>query len=506
MRDTVDTVGMHDTDVDTPLMESSNEIANGEGNLNEDAAHANIINRNYKFRHLIAFNLTGFFCISFVIFLTSSQPFYITQILSVETTKLGKVIGALGVVDELTSIITSPLIGSLADKINHSRWVLNGTKFVVMLGFVFIWISFSFYGLIPFKNWSQLIVPRILFAMGVTSCMSMVPVLLQQVIYSDFKFTEHLFWKFKGLTSESGDHFTNINNNGRYSAMVGISTGLGAIFSVSFFLTLPVRLLNDFDFSSSTSLKFSFVSIGAVSLLVSVLTLLFLYNNGETQIDRPIARRSYFKLLSTGFYRFKSNSSVRLACIGGFVARSTSVMIAVFVPLFVYNFYHKSGLCDSDGSLSKENCYDGYTFAAILTGVAQTVSLLSSPVWGVLCDRFGREFCLILSSVVGLLGNWLVCILNLYDPRNATCFILISLIGLSQIGTVITSMTFISAENDAVGSLSGIYNLCGGVGILLLSQFGGIWSDFWSLGPFFLMGSFNLVLIIVAFLQVYKKR
>lgn len=450
------------------------------------------VNKNYKFRHLTALNLTGFFCISFIIFLTSTQPFFITQLLSIDNSKLGNIIGTLGVVDELTCIIVSPLIGSFSDKINHLNWLFNGPKFIVVAGFISIWASFFLYGFIPFSSWTELIFPRILFAIGVTSCMSMVPVLLNQLIYSDFKFSNNLFWKFN-----RSQPTTNINKNGRYSAMIGVCTGLGAIFSVSCFLTLPVRLLADYDISSKQALKLAFVAIGFISLLVSLVIMGFLYSNKAT--GTTTKRPSYFELLSMGITKLKLNRSVQLASLGGFVARSTSVLIAVFVPLFVYDFYHKSGKCESgSGSLPKEDCYDGYTFAAILTGVAQTLSLISSPVWGVLVERIGKTRCLVMSSIIGLLGNWLLCVFNIYDPRNATTFILVSLIGVSQIGTVISSMCFISEENDAVGSISGVYNLCGGVGILVLSRVGGMWSDSWSLGPFFVMGLFNMVLVGVA--------
>lgn len=454
-------------------------------------------NVNYKFRHLASFNLTGFCCIAFVIFLTSSQPFYITQVLSIDSKNLGKIIGALGVADELTCIISSPLIGSLSDKITHMNWMVNGTKFIVVSGFMFIWASFYLYGLVSYQNWLQLIIPRMLFAIGVTSCMSMVPVLLHQLIHSDFKFSHNLFWKFRSENDDSNHISSNKKKNGRYSAMIGISTGLGAIFSVSFFLTLPVKLLADLDISSLQSLKLSFVIIGLISLLVAIVIFFFLYNSNT--IPTETTRPSYLQLLTIGFSRFRTESSVQLACLGGFVARSTSVLIAVFVPLFVYNFYHKSGKCDdSDGSLSKDNCYDGYTFAAILTGVAQTISLISSPLWGWLIDKLGKSNCLIMSSIIGLLGNWLICALNLYDPRNAITFMLVALIGISQIGTIITSMSYISMENDSVGSISGVYNLCGGLGILILGQFGGPWSDSWILGPFFLLGMFHFILIVIA--------
>lgn len=480
------------------------------------------VNSNYKIRNLVCFNLTGFFLISFMIFLTSSQPFYLHQMLKLGDNKVGKIVGTLGIIDEITSIITSPLIGSLNDRINNFQLLINGSKIIVFLSFIMITISFLIYGILDVENYYQLIIPRIVFSIGVTSGLSMIPVLLNQLIYSDFKFSQILFWQRQRLRlddtqdnqppehhhdnlqeeigTEQGEIVqstpSNLQKNGRFLSMIGITTGLGAVFSVSFFLPLPIRLSNDYNLTAKDGLRFSFIILACFSIALAIIMLGFLYNTTTSQIS---SRINYFSLLKTGWAKSKDRG-IRFAWVGGFIARSTSVLIAVFIPLFVYNFYYRSGICDSGGSPSKTNCYDGYIFSAILTGVAQTVGLLSSPFWGVCADKFGKIRCLGFSSVLGLLGNWLIVLLQLYDPRNPLTFILVSIIGVSQIGTIITSMSLISLENDVIGSVSGLYNLFGGLGILLLNQFGGIWSDYWTLAPFFLMGSFNLVLICCIFL------
>ncbi|CAH6718556.1 hypothetical protein CLIB1444_01S09362 [[Candida] jaroonii] len=466
-----------------------NDITDDESELSPDSPQPSKLFKNYRFRNLLAFNLSGFFAISFVIFLTSSQPFFISQILRIDNNRIGKIIGLLGVVDELTSILTSPLIGSLNDKINNSNLLLNGSKLIVFGSFLLITISFLIYGLWDFHSWYQLIVPRIIFAVGITSGMSMIPVLLHQLIYSDFKFSKIFYWKRNTDTPNS-----NLNKNGKYSAMIGIATGLGAIFSVSCFLSLPVKLSIDFDLTAKEGLKLSFVIIGSISILVGLFMLTFLYS-----FPTKNSSVSYFQLLATGWSKFLSSSSVKIACIGGFIARSTSVLIAVFIPLYVYKFYYQNGLCDADGLPSKTNCYDGYVFAAIMSGVVQTIGLISSPFWGYAIDKFGKVPCLVTSSLFGIVGNLLMVLFNLDDPRSALVFFLVSLVGISQIGTVITSMSLISVENDIVGSISGIYNLFGGLGILLLNQFGGFTIDYWSLSPFFIMGLFNAILIVSCF-------
>ena len=77
---------------------------------------------------------------------------------------------------------------------------------------------------------------------------------------------------------------------------------------------------------------------------------------------------------------------------------------------------------------------------------------------------------------------------------------MISIIGLSQIGLIISSMSVLSGipnAHDIMGSLSGLYSFCGGIGIMIISSLGGYLSDHWILGPFFILGLFNVALLVI---------
>lgn len=78
---------------------------------------------------------------------------------------------------------------------------------------------------------------------------------------------------------------------------------------------------------------------------------------------------------------------------------------------------------------------------------------------------------------------------------------MILLVGVSQMGIIMSSMSLLGGvvkdtrDLISIGSISGVYSLFGGVGILLLTLIGGEWSDRWILGPFMLLGIFNAVLL-----------
>ncbi|ODV81754.1 MFS general substrate transporter, partial [Suhomyces tanzawaensis NRRL Y-17324] len=486
---------------------------------------------NYTPVNLVAFCLAGFACVSVVVFLASTQPFYITEVIGLQQDNIGSVIGTLGAVDELTLIVTAPLLGALADKLNGLWWFhMSGSKFVQSSSLLVVAIALVGYG-----QWCTSIVPdlvffRAVFAIGVTACMSMITVTLNELSNSDFDFAK--FWRRSDQYQvvENGELATSPKSkNGKYAAMVGMATGMGAIFAVSFFLTLPPKLVDRYpNLDIKGALKLSYDLIAAYAVLMGLLLFLFLYDfkksvpevvqvpDGTVEEEHTAAtprNEAYFALIYNALVESKKDRQIQLAYVGAFVARSTTVTTSVFIPLLVYNYYYNTGKCGNSATdnspdfPSKATCHDGYIFSAILTGVAQSVALVSSPLWGWLIDlrKVGKQKTILMASITGILGNFGLCLLStytpdgVYDPRTSVCFVMVSFIGLSQIGIIITSMSILSGVNKAphMGSLSGLYSLCGGLGILVISKVGGVWSDSWILAPFFLLGTFNLVLMVV---------
>lgn len=490
-------------------------------------------NQNYKPLNFFAFNFAGFACIALVVFLSSTQPFFLDLVVRADDKKIGSLIGTLGFIDELASVVTAPLIGTFCDKVNNMVYssrmkMVGGTRAIEFAGFGLIGVSLIGYAKLGTSvDWLYLWRP--IFAVGVTGCMSMVTVMLNELSNSDFRLA---FWKKQNEVVEhefeeretlepDGSHAVEETpmweegnkKHGRYAACIGISTGLGAIFAVSFFLPMPAKLSDSLSIPIKEGLQKSYLILGCLSFIVGGILLVSLYDSTRHNSTMPhVNRTGYFRLLHEGVLASKGNIRIQLAYLGSFVARSTTVVMAVFIPLLVYNFYYKSGLCgsDGDGLPSKQSCRDGYVFAAILTGVSQTIALCSAPLWAWLIDHrlIGSTKSLFISSCLGIIGCFGLCILgsksDIYDPRTAGSFIVVGFIGLSQTGVIITSMSFISSlkkssdSADTIGSISGLYSLCGGLGILIITKVGGLWSDHWILGPFFVLGLFNLVLTIVS--------
>lgn len=500
-----------------------------------------ILNKEYRNRNLFAVNFAGFTAIAIVVFLSATQPFYLSEVIGVDAVNVGTVIGTLGFLDEIVSICLAIFLGTLNDKINCWAWwswkIPSGSRVIVFFGFVIIAMSFLAYGTLSKHVFPDLWLSRGLFALGFTATMSMVTVMLHEANNSDFEWMNLAFWRktplsrdYENLDTNNSDEGVSKRKNGRLSALLGVSTGLGAVFAVSVLLPLPVKLGTwNPGLSPGQGLQKAYVILSFGSLLGGLVVFFFAYD--ALKHRRLVAteaeeepRKLYIQLLKEGFNASKENRIIQLAYVSGFVARSTAVCNSVFIPVLVYKFYYASGACsngnDINGPPAKDSCYDGYVFLAILTGVALTVLLISSPMWGILVDsrKLGPAFLLVASSMSGVIGCFGLCLAGhfaksaptegqqLYDPRNALCFILVSFIGLSQVGLIISGMSLISSigkspldgNHHVIGSVLGVYTFCGGLGVLLITKFGGLWSDKWVFGPFFILGLLDIILLIAA--------
>ncbi|CAK9436200.1 uncharacterized protein LODBEIA_P07580 [Lodderomyces beijingensis] len=475
--------------------------------------------QNYSISNYLAFNYAGLACIAIVVFLTATQPFYIKEVIGIKPkpgstndTKIGHIVGLLGFFDEVTAMISAPLIGGFIDKLDALGY--GGSKIVQSSSFIFIALALFGYAAINQKLVPDMFIFRCIFALGVTACMSTVTVTLNELSTSDFSLKKLIFWKKNEdyhQVVEQSQSVTLKRKNGAFAGIMGICTGLGAIFSVAVFIPLPITLSNWRDIGIKQSIQDSYVIVMIFAAISMVVLYFGLYDTRSDNAQSSSGaesignEKSFLTILSEGLQFSRGNKNAQLACAGAFVARATTVVTTAFIPLLVYNYYYSIGKCESNSWSEKDGCYEGYRFAAMLNGIAQTAALVSAPVWGYLVNKYGKKS-IGFASAVGAVGNLALSAnfhYETYNPKTASCFLFVCIIGLSQIGLIISSMSCLSGIPDThsiMGSLSGLYTFSGGLGIMMITLLGGFIADSWILGPFFLLGVFNIVLLVVYFL------
>lgn len=469
-------------------------------------------------------------------------------------------------------------------------------------------VALSLFIFVQAKNvYPQLLLGRLLFSIGGAAVATMVTATLPSVTGGSTTWgsgrqypgtgcrtsmsSELTITPVRYVRSRSRDGEVRVEekpSSSRLAGFVGMFTGCGALVALGLFLPLPARF-EKIGLSPSEAIQSSYYIVGSMALLVSFACFIGLRNlqgdegkgwkslgwaqkahsdDDAQSAEQPSLRTvplSYLSQFSSAFILGFRHTNITLGYLGGFVARASSVGISLFVPLFVNHYYRESGLCyENPSSLSepntgdiKKSCPKAYILASILTGVSQLIALICAPVFGFLSEK-SRNYNLpllfaALSGVVGYITFALLPSPRYDGPHgNLGVFLVMALIGISQIGAIVCSLAVLSngvlhievrqAANDRPGaegeqlppgngnvvssgrdrapneeepllgkpterefqdlqhlkgSIAGMYSLYGGAGILLLTKLGGLLFDILSpSAPFYILAVFNGILLV----------
>ncbi|KAK6842598.1 hypothetical protein PG987_003458 [Apiospora arundinis] len=344
---------------------------------------------------------------------------------------------------------------------------------------------------------------------------------------------------FTRATSEDRASRDGAEGSGRkpsaLAGLVGLFTGCGALVSLIFFLPLPAQ----------------FSKLAVVSLLVAVFVFIGLRGLKGEEVGPNCISLCHIIVFSSSIRLGFTDPHIALGYLGGFVARASTVAISLFIPLYVNTFFIGNGFCqgsphDPSPELKKE-CRAAYVLASILTGVAQFVALLCAPVFGYLSSRRWRgvNVPVTVATLCGVVGYSVFPRLQSPEFKDVDgrggggyVFLVAALLGISQIGAIVSSLgslgrgvlkadmakphasqpqvegtdenaPLLESSNGAAleeelgasrvqlkGSIAGVYSLCGGAAILLLTKLGGYLFDVTSTGaPFYMMAVFNAILL-----------
>jgi len=484
--------------------------------------------------------------IALLVFLNATQPFVLSQLLGYEQN--GRASGMLALVDEVTSLALAPFWGALSDKV--------GTRYTAVASMWIMLCALSWYpraaSLVP-----ALLVARGLFAVGAAGAVAMITAGLAELsmlVLDDSpddsnrsSFMGSRIGTPDGLEEAADDDRTLetvlshqsfqdgdetvplfeapcVDNevfsavagaprpNGKLAGMVGFASGLGAIFAVTVLLPLPTKLAGETE-TERLKEAFKIVSLGGAAL--SLLLLATLYQNparglrsfllgsenvsifDEAALDAGGSVMTYLDLLKDGFAVAQTDRRLAVAYLGSTIARAASVVLALFIPLWVNQWFYSTGRCP------QRSCHEAIVQAAILTGIANTVVLLAAPFVGIAGDRFGAVLVLGGCASVGILSMLMFILID--SPLGVAAVGAACLLGVAQIGCTIMSMSM-STDKRRVspGSVAGVYSLMGSVGIILITQIGGPLADHWSRSPFLVM-SFIFALLVLACHQLSKR-
>lgn len=378
--------------------------------------------------------------------------------------------------------------------------------------------------------------------------------------------------RFRSSSQEPGGSASVKKDTGastsQLAGLVGMFTGCGALVALMVFLPLPTRFQQAGE-SPAAAVAAAFYVVGAIAILVAIGCFFGLRQlpgeeeKGWRRLTAKDEQKSSVPardlILSYPFLFLESvrlgftSPLIGLGYVGGFVARASSVAISLFIPLFTNHYFLQTGECavnPSDPSDIKHACPQAYKLAAMLTGISQLIALLCAPVFGYLSGKYPKyNIPLLLAAASGIAGYAMFGSLVSPDYKSedgtGAVFIIVALLGISQIGAIVCSLALLgrginndestangsaidstnasyhpsagatpptsepitpvheeepllpqnqsystsrlssspesTSYNDMKGTIAGTYSLLGGFGILLLTKAGGALFD--SAGP-----------------------
>ena len=464
--------------------------------------------------HITCFYILVVILLSMFVFINAMSSYVFEAYLrgTVNRKDQGKLAGDLSFYNELCILAFGLIWGVLTD-------ILRGRKFVYMIGFLFMGIGLFLYTFAE-TIW-QLIIYRIIFAIGAASTSSM-------------------------LTAIVGDYVKN-KDRGKASGLLGLASGLGAVVSALACLKIPLWIQSaDPTISTGQAGMIAFMIMAFFCIIAMCALMIFfkgrIFPICDSKQEREATRREMAESsdceeeddeerfnIKKSFIRFKNiiweglfvapakRPSLILAYISGFVARGDSILITTFITLWV-----SQQMIDIHDSSKADATARGGT----ISGICQTFALIAAPFVGIFADlRFRRKKnqdveqqpeqeddfktdfvrkmsrLIVMAIVSAISGVGYTMLSFLTDVTGGFVYLPIALIGIGEIGVIICSQILVTAESPSKvrGSVSGIFTLFGAAGILVATKVGGYLFDDWKpSGPFLFYGVLNFALFIIS--------
>jgi MFS family permease len=376
------------------------------------------------------------------VFVTSSTSYLLVFSLKVEDTKIGSTLGYLETADQVASLLGCSLWGMMSETMSEFVVCIVGLL-LMSFGLILHPVAITSIPTTFLDIPRSLLLARVIFSIGGSATVTM-------------------------LTAYSANVSKTIPPT-KVSSYLGISSGLGAIFSAFFLNRLPALMK---QYSGPWSVYGSFFVMVVVILLTALSVFISFPRKSEHELDcveQEISQKSTFT-----------------ASLSGFIARINSVAPHLFMPLWITGHCRSYLPNEQIAELTKR-------MTSSVLGTCQLAALATAPIIGFSSKRVKAELALIfVTGVGGLAYTVLFCI---SPPNSIYGYICAGIIGVVEIGTIILSLSFFMASyGSSRGKRSGIYALAGSIGIIYISNVGGYMSDTYGrAAPFLVIAYTNLI-------------
>lgn len=384
--------------------------------------------------------------IGLLTFIALSTPYVLTVYLHIPQGQQGAVSGYLHTFQEVIAIAVFGPIGVLADRIGR-RAVYVGGLMCMAIG----------YGLYSFANsLPELYTFRFIYALGIVAA--------------------------TGMLGTIPADYTEDRSRGIAVAATGVLNAIGVITVAIGLGRLPQFFVEQGATQEAAGHDAHFVVAGLCFAFALIMATGLKGGTPVARAQRPPVRELFRSGVSEGI----ANPRIVLSYACAFIARSDLVLLGTYSVLWGTTVASAKGM-DAAQALAEGR----KVFAT-----ASVAALLWLFVIGVVLDRVNRVTGVIICMTIACMGYMGTMLID--DPLEKAAIPLLVLLGMGQISAFAGAQTLIAKEASVAtrGSVIGMFNMCGAIGILVSTFVGGILFD--RVGPhapFVFVGSLTLLLI-----------
>jgi len=399
-------------------------------------------------RHALTYLYAAFFSIGLVTFVSIGQAYILNENLKIPTSLQGAISGDLVFWTEVVTLLFFVPAGVLMDRI--------GRKAVYSAGFLLLALAYALYPLS--QSVADLTLYRMIYALGIVAV--------------------------TGALSTVMIDYPAERSRGKLIAITGFLNGLGIVALNSFFGGLPQKLVAK-GFSGNDAGLYTHLAVAGVALVSAVVVGFGLKGGTEvSKEDRPSLRT----LVTSGISCAK-NPRILLSYAAAFVARGDQSIIGTFLPLWGTTAGIAMGMAPAE-AVKK---------GMMIFIISQGAALLWAPVIGPLIDRWNRVTALIVCMMLASIGYLSLGLVG--SPHEPASIIFFVLLGIGQISSFLGAQSLIGQEAPKAerGSIIGMFNISGAIGILVITTIGGRLFDSMSpKAPFIVVGVINALVMLAA--------
>lgn len=403
----------------------------------------------------MVFFYAAFATIGLLTFVSTGTALVLNANFGMPVGEQGTVSGNLVIITEVVQLVIFGVVGVIADRIGRRELAAIG---MVLMGAGYLLYPFA-------ETVTELFFYRALYAAGLGAATGML-----QTLIADYPAD---------------------TSRGKLVAVAGVFNGLGVLLVTVLFARSVPPMLVEAGYDAITASRITHAIVGSVCILSA-----FVYWFGlKKGVPAKKEEQLSVKQLVAGGLEEARNPRIALSYACAFVARSDLVVLGTFTVLWGTVAGVQQGM---DPAVAAGR-------GAGLFGIASAASLLWLAVLGSVMDRFNRVSGIVFCMAFAAIGYCSMAFVgNPLDPASIPLFILL---GVGQISAFFGATTLISQEAPRLkrGTVMGMFNMSGAVGIFFAGFFGGrLFDSVGPHGPFVMIGVLNGLLVLFALLVRIK--